>query len=90
MKTTVNEAPWSGVRKFMLRREIGKNWSSNRVVDEWNGLSNHIVTAETIERRLDKFIDENERWNYVLLSINKFNRFRECHFWSKHLNKLML
>ena len=54
------------LEKFGFRREIGCNWFSNRVVDEWNGLSNHIVSVETMgrfERRLDKFMDEDDRWN---------------------------
>ena len=45
---------------------MGKNWSSNSVVGEWNGLSNHIVSVETIGNfrgRLDKFMDENDKRN---------------------------
>ena len=43
--------------------EIGRNWFSN-LVDEWNGLSNHAISAETMgsfKRRLDKFMDEDNR-----------------------------
>ena len=40
------------------------NCFSNRVVDEWSGLSNHIVSVKTmgrLKRRLDKFMDEDDR-----------------------------
>ena len=38
---------------------------SNRVAEEWNRLSNHIVSTQTLrnfKRRLDKFMGEDERW----------------------------
>ena len=49
--------------KFRFRREIGRNWFTNRVVDEWNKLSNFVVSAGTLEsfkRRLDRFMDDRE------------------------------
>ena len=52
------------IDKNRYKREIGKNWFSNRVVDEWNGLSSQIVSARTIEsfkRRLDRHMDANNR-----------------------------
>ena len=52
--------------KFRFRREIGRNWFYNMVVNGWNRLSNHIVSGETMgsfKRRLDKFMDEDDRWN---------------------------
>ena len=36
------------LEKFRFRREIGRNWFTDRVVDEWNRFSNHIVSAETM------------------------------------------
>ena len=51
--------------KFRFNREIGKNWFTNRVVDEWNRLSSHVVSANTIDtfkKRLDKFMDGEGRW----------------------------
>ena len=53
------------LKKFRFRRKIRRNCFSNRVVDEWNGLSNHIVSVHTMGsfKRLDKFIDEDDRWN---------------------------
>ncbi len=29
--------------KFRFSKDIGKNWFTNRVVDEWNRLSSHVV-----------------------------------------------
>ncbi len=48
------------LNKFRFNKEIGKNWSTNRVVDKWNRLSNHVVSADTIDtfkKRPDKFMD---------------------------------
>ena len=39
---------------------------SNRIVDEWSRLSNHIVNAQTMEsfkRRVHKFMDEDDGEN---------------------------
>ncbi len=50
--------------KFKFKREIGKNWFGNRVVDEWNKLPNEIITAKTVssfKNRLDKYMD-SKRW----------------------------
>ena len=51
--------------KFRFKKEIGRNWFTNRVVDEWNRLSEHVVGAESIscfKKRLDKFMDASDRW----------------------------
>ena len=51
--------------KFRFNKDIGKNWFTNRVVDEWNRLSSHVVSANTIDtfkKRLDKFMDGEGRW----------------------------
>ena len=37
--------------KFKFRREIGRNCFSNTVADEWNRLSDHIVSAETMLKK---------------------------------------
>ena len=34
--------------KLRFRREMGRNWFSNRVVDEWNRLSIYIGSAQTL------------------------------------------
>ena len=39
---------------------------SNRDIDAWNKLSNHIVSCETMKSfkmRFDKFMGEDGRWN---------------------------
>ena len=43
---------------------MGKNWFSNRVVNEWSRRNNHVVRAETLgslKRRLGKFMDEDDK-----------------------------
>ena len=45
--------------------EIGLDWFINGVVDDWNRLSDEVVSAQTIgsfKRRLDGFMDGDERW----------------------------
>ena len=42
--------------KFRFRKDIGKNWFGNRVVDTWNSLPNTVVSANTLDtfkNRLD-------------------------------------
>ena len=56
--------------KFRFKKDIGKNWFTNRVVNEWNRLGEHVVSAETIDsfkRRLDKFMDDNDRCFFLYL-----------------------
>ncbi len=48
--------------KSRFNKDMGKNWFTNRVLDEWNSLSSHVVSANTIGRRLDKFMDGKDRW----------------------------
>ncbi len=31
--------------KFRFNEDIGKNWFTKRVVNEWNRLSSHVVSA---------------------------------------------
>ncbi|MPC76145.1 hypothetical protein E2C01_070550 [Portunus trituberculatus] len=47
------------LEKFRFRKEMGRKWCCNGVVDEWNGLSNDVVNGESIGsfKRLDKFMD---------------------------------
>ena len=37
------------LEKFRFKKELGKHWFTNRVVDEWNRLSGHVVGATTID-----------------------------------------
>ena len=51
--------------KFRYWKDVGKNWFTNRVVEEWNKLSKHVVsvrTVYTLEKRLDISMDEENRW----------------------------
>ena len=57
------EIAGSSWRNLRFRKEIGRNWFLNRVVDEWNGFSNHIVSAETMKSFKKRFMDEDDRWN---------------------------
>ena len=53
------------MKKCRFRKEIGRNWFINRVVDDWNRLSQQVISAQTIEsfkRKLDDFMDWDERW----------------------------
>ena len=52
------------IDKYRYKKEIGRNWFSNRVVDEWNGLNSQVISARTIEsfkRRLDRHMNANDR-----------------------------
>ena len=43
---------------------MGRNWFLNRVVDEWNGLSNQVVSVKSLgsfRNRLDSFMDDDDR-----------------------------
>ena len=43
------------LEKFRFKKEMGRNWFLNKAVDEWNRLSNPIVSGETmgsLKRRL--------------------------------------
>ena len=65
MFSSQNRSQNNGFRleRFRFREVMRRNWFSYRVVDEWNGLGNHIVGAESIgrfKRRLDKFKEEDD------------------------------
>ena len=34
--------------KFRFRKDIGKNVFTNSIVEEWNKLSKHVASAETV------------------------------------------
>ncbi|KAK8747068.1 hypothetical protein OTU49_016973, partial [Cherax quadricarinatus] len=45
--------------KFRFRKDIGKYWFGNRVVDEWNSLPSWVIEARTLgsfKFRLDKYM----------------------------------
>ena len=48
-----------------FRFKIGKNWFTNRVVEDWNKLSRYVVSARTVDtfmEMLDISMDEENRW----------------------------
>lgn len=54
----------SSWKNINLTCRDGKNWFTNRVVDDWNRLSYQIVNSNSIDsfkRTLDKFMDEDNR-----------------------------
>ena len=65
--------------EFRFKKDIGKNMFTNRVVNEWNRLGEHVVSAETIDsfkRRLDKFRfkkDIGKNW-FTNRVVNEWNR----------------
>ncbi len=70
--------------KFIFSKDIGKNWFTKRVVDEWNRLSSHVVSAnsiDTFKKRLDRFMDGDGRWRWVVLGVLELpsvGRFVSC------------
>ena len=49
--------------KFNFRKEIGKKIFTNWVVEEWNELSKHVVSANTvyvIRKKLYAYMDEDD------------------------------
>ena len=37
------------ITKLKFKKEMGKNWLSNSMRDEWNGLCNQVVSVELLE-----------------------------------------
>ena len=53
------------LEKLRFRTDVGRHWFTNRVVNDWNRLSRHVVSAETItsfKKRLDESMDRDDRW----------------------------
>lgn len=54
------------LKKHRFRTDVGRYWFTNRVVNDWNGLSRDVVSAETIgtfKKRLDEYMDREDRQN---------------------------
>ena len=54
------------LKKLRFRTDIGRYWFTNRVVNDWNRLSRHVVEAESIgsfKKRLDECMDRDDRWD---------------------------
>ena len=57
------------LERCRFRKEIGKNWFTNKVVEDWNKLSQQVISSQTIgsfKRRLDGLMDGDERWMLVI------------------------
>ena len=53
------------LKKLRFRTDIGRYWFTNRVVNDWNRLSNYVVSAKSVnsfKKRLDESMDRDERW----------------------------
>ena len=53
------------LEKLRFRTDVGRYWFMNRVVNDWNRLGRHVVSAETIgsfKKRLDECMDRDDRW----------------------------
>ena len=53
------------LEKLRFRTDVGKYWFTNRVVNQWNRLGRHVVSAETVgsfKKRLDECMDREDRW----------------------------
>ena len=49
-----------------FRTDAGRYWFTNRVVNDWNRLGRHVLSAESIsslKRRLDQSMDRDDRWD---------------------------
>ena len=57
------------LEKCRFSKEIGRNWFTNRVMDDWNRLIQQVVSAQTIgslKKSLDGLMDGDERWVSVI------------------------
>ena len=55
----------SNWKKCRFRKQIGRKWLRNMVVDDWNRLSQKIVSGKTIgsfKRKIYGFMNGDERW----------------------------
>ena len=54
------------LEKIRFRIDLDRYWFTNRVVNNWNGLGSHVVSAESIDsfkRRLDESMDRDDMWD---------------------------
>ena len=52
------------VETLRFRTDIGRYWFTSRVVNDWNRLGRHVVSAESIgsiKRRLDQSMNRDDR-----------------------------
>ena len=54
------------LEKFRFRTDISRYWFTNRVMNDWNRLGRHVVSAKSIgsfKRRLYGTMDRDDRWD---------------------------
>ena len=50
------------LRKTRFRTDVGKYWFTSRVVNDWNRLGRHVVSAESVgnfKKRLDECMERS-------------------------------
>ena len=63
---TCSSNGYNKLDKPRFRTDIGRYWFTNRVVNDWNRLDRHVVSAESI-RSFKKRLDESKDSNYNIL-----------------------
>ena len=66
MISEYNEENGYKLEKHRFRTDRGRHWFTKRVVNDWNRLSGHVVSGESIgsfKRRLDECMDGDDRWD---------------------------
>lgn len=56
----------------VIFKNISRNWSSNRMIYEWNILNSQVISADCksfrkFKRCLDKFMDEGDSWTQIVM-----------------------
>ena len=54
------------LEKLRFRTNLDRYWFTTRVVNDWNRLGRHVVSAESIgsfKKRLDESMDKDDRWD---------------------------
>ena len=54
------------LEKLRFRTNIGRHWFTNKMVNDWNRLGRHVVSAESIRsfnRQLEESMDRDDRWD---------------------------
>ena len=59
--------------KFRFRKEIGKTWFTNKVVEEWNKLSHYLIGSGIVDA-LKKMIER--LWKKTIRNALKFSKHR--------------
>lgn len=55
--------------KFRLKREIGRHWIGNKVVDDWNALPNYRDSANSLDSFKNRVDEHNYECNRMTINI---------------------